>query len=159
MTSFRIPCECGKTILVSASEAGTTKRCICRREIAIPSFGKLRESFQVEGENERQTEQHRGPSAILLFAVFAVLFGLIWLWNLPTVVFLASMAMFYGGKIWFLALMFAEMGTPAILVFLVPFLDWMFLFIRFDVAWKPILCQFLGVVLLVVGMVAVNAAN
>ncbi len=61
------------------------------------------------------------------------------------------LAMFLGGKLWFLIVMFREMGVPAFLVFIIPFFDWLFLFKRLDVAWKPVLLQFLGLVVLVIG--------
>lgn len=89
---------------------------------------------------------------ILGLGIVAFLLGLVWLLNLPSLAFLLFILMFLGGKLWFLAVMFNEMGANAILVFLIPFFDWIFLFIRFDVAWKPVLFQAIGFVFLIVGI-------
>lgn len=150
MASFAIPCECGKSLRVSASQAGTNKDCICGRSVPVPSFRDLQEKFQVQ---EIIHAHKTSPLGMILgLGIVAFLLGLVWLLNLPSLAFLLFILMFLGGKLWFLAVMFNEMGANAILVFLIPFFDWIFLFIRFDVAWKPVLFQAIGFVFLIVGI-------
>ncbi len=41
---FSVECSCGRAIGVNASQAGSTIRCECGDDVAVPSLGKWRES-------------------------------------------------------------------------------------------------------------------
>jgi hypothetical protein len=41
--SFNLSCSCGRSVSVSAGQAGTTVACECGQTIAVPSLGTLRE--------------------------------------------------------------------------------------------------------------------
>ena len=149
MFLFEIPCECGNYLSVNASQAGTNKKCICGRTLLIPSFGELQKEFAVE--EEPQKIQSDNTAYIITSIVIAALLFVIWHWDLKSLALLTCITMFISGKVWFLVLMFREMGINALLVFIIPFFDWLFLFIRFDVAWRPVLLQFIGIIALVLG--------
>jgi hypothetical protein len=40
---FSLKCQCGQTVTVAASEAGSTVECLCGAEVKVPSLGRLRE--------------------------------------------------------------------------------------------------------------------
>jgi hypothetical protein len=40
--SFHVACECGSTQTVSATQAGTSVRCSCGRQVAVPALSVLR---------------------------------------------------------------------------------------------------------------------
>jgi hypothetical protein len=39
---YPVPCECGKTLRVTATQAGMTLRCECGRDVEVPSLRQLR---------------------------------------------------------------------------------------------------------------------
>jgi hypothetical protein len=148
MATFEIPCECGASLRVLASQAGTDRECRCGRTISIPRFSELQKTFRVRDDRHaRPAGGSRLPIGSLYRITTMAASSFVLLWHQSPSALLVCLAMFLLGKVWFLLVMFREMGAPALLIFIVPFLDWMFLFVRFDVAWKPVVLQFLSVVL------------
>jgi len=41
--TFNLDCTCGRSVSVSAGQAGTTVACECGQTVAVPSLGRLRE--------------------------------------------------------------------------------------------------------------------
>ena len=149
---FEIPCKCGAPLRFSAGQAGTNAACVCGRIVSIPSLSDLQEKFPTEEtSDDRDVVPNRWGLTVSILVVVALLFVL-WFWNRPSLALLVFVLMFLAGKLWFLGVMFRETRTSAALVYIVPFVEWVFLFIRFDVAWKPVLLQLIGFLLLVVGV-------
>jgi len=42
MTEYHVPCECGMTVAVEVSKAGTTQTCVCGKAVQIPLMSALR---------------------------------------------------------------------------------------------------------------------
>jgi|688.fasta_scaffold11056_7 hypothetical protein len=42
MTKYHVPCECGMTVSVEVSKAGTTQTCFCGKAVQIPLMSALR---------------------------------------------------------------------------------------------------------------------
>jgi hypothetical protein len=152
MATFEVPCKCGAPLRVSASQAGTDAYCLCGRTIQIPRLSDLQKTLSETEPGDDQPVRRFGFIVITIGVMASLV--LVSYWNLQSLAFLAFALMFFGGKLWFLGVMFREMGALAILAFIIPFFDWLFLFKRFDVAWKPILLQFVGIVYLFIGVVA-----
>ena len=144
---FALKCQCGQVTGVTVADAGTIKTCLCGSSLEVPSLREIRTLDVLE------TQADPGNSLNDAIVVAIIVVGFV-------VVSLASYAlmgaaglMFVGwltvfaGKFWFLVAMLNEMGAKALLVFAIPFFDWLFLFIRLDVAWKPVLVQMIGLAL------------
>jgi hypothetical protein len=44
MSEYEVKCECGKSIRVASSQAGSSVYCVCGREVPVPSMSHLRRS-------------------------------------------------------------------------------------------------------------------
>ena len=42
MSEYHVPCECGMTVAVEVSKAGTTQTCVCGKAVQIPLMSALR---------------------------------------------------------------------------------------------------------------------
>lgn len=151
MEEFAVTCECGASLSALATQAGSTVACRCGRQVKVPRLSELRERFSAVTRLEDPANRSLDTKIIASVAAAYLIIGY-FLFGPAILAVLTAMLMILGSKVWFLALMFSEMGGVAILVFIVPFLDWLFLFKRYDITWKPILLQFVGWVALVVAI-------
>lgn len=145
MVRYKFLCECGKSFLVTASQAGVELSCVCGRTSFVPRLSVLQRS-----KYEEVNDEHPMRAGLLKpgFVVITALLYFCWYQELSPklIFFLFGLGMFLVGKIWLLQSMFREVGTPALLTFVTPIFDWFFIFKRPDVAWKPILLQVMGIV-------------
>lgn len=149
MAIFEIYCDCGKALEIDSAQAGTSLSCGCGRTIAVPKLSDLQRHYRAQVSSDRKEYRQSKVGPGLLVGI--ILLAAIWMWNPSSLPMIAFLVLFVGGKLWFLGLMFSELGIFALLIFIIPLFDWLFLFIRFDVAWKPVCCQILGVLALLIG--------
>src|SRR5262245_44112031 len=61
---FRVPCECGKDVTVTAGQAGLTVHCECGRAVAIPSYRELRAAASLPPPRVRAGSDATGPPVV-----------------------------------------------------------------------------------------------
>jgi hypothetical protein len=122
--------------------------CGCGQTVLIPSLSKLRSQFRVEAKSDNQITDRKAFDIAVVVALILLL--AVWIWNPHSWTFSISMLLIFCGKAWFVAVMFQEMGGRAIIFFIIPCLDWIFLIQRFDVAWRPVVLQAAGIALLLI---------
>lgn len=96
MATFQIPCECGTSLRVTASQAGTDRLCVCGRTISIPRLTEMQHKFRVEKERDNTTDERRGLSIGIMSFVALLLIFLSWC--LPPLAIPVFIAMFFGGE-------------------------------------------------------------
>ena len=149
--NFTLDCECGSSITVRSGDAGTDKLCECGETIRVPSYSELMAIKTLPQSDDsplvdRNTLVIFGVAIVLL--AFSGLFAIRFL--LPI-----GVLMFISGRLWLTSQILREMTfLNAIIVFVVPFMPTLFLFKRFDIAWRPFLFGAIG---LVVATAAGNA--
>lgn len=150
MKKFVALCECGQTTEVTSAQAGALVPCTCGLMISVPRLSLLQEA-EATDETSKSSHELNRFRLFAAVAIAALLLG--WLLGIEpkTFALIIPIGMILVGKIWLLGLMFREVGFPAILTFLTPIFDWCFLFIRFDVSWRPVLLQIIGLISLVFG--------
>jgi hypothetical protein len=77
---FLLPCECGQTTPIQVSQAGQSVRCVCGRELAVPTMRGIRELkpaavAPTKVSTQRNWNQTRGM--IFGAGALSILFGLI----------------------------------------------------------------------------------
>jgi hypothetical protein len=150
---YIVPCDCGRSLIVRAGDAGATKSCDCGKQLQIPPLSVLRESPNVRDGSTDATSQG-GHAGVFLFvatigiAVFASL-------QSPALLVLVGFLTFIVGRVWFAMQILREMAPPnALMVLFVPFMPTIFFFQRLDITWKPFLYGIMGIVMLMIGLPA-----
>lgn len=132
---------------VLASQAGTATKCKCGQMVDVPSFGELKRTSEPASDSAEQAGA-TAPNWVGL-AVTLVVMVLLFVSGQAAALVLASIACILAGKVWLFITMVGEMGAIALLALITPVLDMLFVFKRFDVAWRPVALQVLGIVFLV----------
>ena len=153
--TYSLPCECGRTFDVRASDAGSNLVCSCGVSVTVPPLSVLRSSYATtEGEDDAQPSESLDRRSDVVFvmvvAAVCVFLGIV---AVPALA-MAGLLMFVGARIWLAVQVMREMALGnAALVFFVPFMPAMFLFKRFDIAWKPFFLGSVGIAAVMVAFV------
>lgn len=143
---YQVKCGCGHSISVLASQAGSLAKCKCGQMLQVPSLGELKRSSTPDDEliksDASSPVKWRG-----LVATLAVL-SLLLLTGNQSFLVVACLGCILVGKVWLCAIMLREMGAAALLTLLTPVVDMLFASKRFDVAWRPVALQLIGVLFL-----------
>lgn len=145
---FKLTCVCGRTLEVRAGDAGSSFPCACGKDMAVPSLSELKAIITAEeAQSDTALSAPRDTKRDLIFVV-AVLLPTIALGVFaPVALAPVGLLMLLVARIWFAYQILREMAPAnALIVFFIPFMPTLFLFNRFDVAWKPFLLGVLGFV-------------
>lgn len=150
--AYTVTCDCERSIVVRVGDAGSQKMCGCGTLVNVPSLSDLRECEELDSSIEEPSQQSDLSIVMLGIASFGILVvGVI---SAPLLLPL-GLLMVLSGRVWFAMQILREMTLPnAMMVFFIPFMPTVFLFMRFDIAWKPFLFSVVGFVVFVVGVVA-----
>ena len=75
---YQLPCSCGHTVSVEASQAGEQVSCVCGKTLNVPSLLKLKQLPTIGAdETEKSTERSINPRQILLMTGLLLLAGTI----------------------------------------------------------------------------------
>lgn len=147
---YTVPCDCGRSLIVRAGDAGATKSCDCGNQLQIPPLSVLRESPNVRDESTAAGT--RGHTGVVLFIVTIGIALLVSLQS-PGFLVLIGLLTFIIGRVWFAMQILREMAPPnALMVLLVPFMPTIFFFQRIDITWKPFLYGIMGIVMMLIGL-------
>ncbi|WP_417745881.1 hypothetical protein [Rosistilla oblonga] len=150
--NYSVKCECGNLLIVRSSDAGSRRPCTCGNEVAVPPLSVLRQSPHIEAETDTPEKQTSHP--LLVFGIALVGVFIVGFLSPPALMPLGWL-MIFAGRFWFSIQILAEMALPnALLVFFVPFMPTVFLFKRFDIAWRPFLFGVFGIVVMLIGAAA-----
>ncbi len=144
-----ISCPCGQTFNVSLRDAGMTLGCHCGREVVVPQRRELaaKKSQQMSnfGHLSRYAMVSMGVIGIILIVMLAI--------QERGYLVLVGILMILAGRVWLALQILREMELAnALLVLIVPLMPTVFLFMRFEIAWKPFLCGSVGYILLFAGL-------
>ena len=151
---YKISCDCGRSVDAKPSDAGASLACACGSKVVVPPLSSLRamvDDTGPDGAVESPGDGDAKGNAVFVAATLLVpaVLGIAYT---PALI-LSGVLMFFVARIWFALQILREMTLPnALLVFFVPFMPTLFLFKRFDVAWKPFLLGVIGFVAINVGV-------
>ncbi|HJZ93133.1 MAG TPA: hypothetical protein VKE40_19810 [Gemmataceae bacterium] len=150
---YEIACECGRGVLVTAGQAGSTLSCGCGRTIMVPSLRELKERALARPEPVSANRSTTDRVAIWIM-VSIVFVGLLLLGILSLRSF-GDMAAFgyllvLVSHFWLLLVMIKQSGFKAVLLALfIPFFSWAFAVIRWDASKWPVVLYVVGWVIFI----------
>ena len=164
-----LPCECGQHILVTEGMAGASVRCPCGRTIAVPSLGEIRRLAGRDLDIAHTAATDPTADNALLQPSSAVLYGAMVAWTCfvagPVLVLLLlsanwltafGFAVVVVGHVWLFTQIYVGNPVAALVVLLIPIigptLAEKFIVDHWNIACWPVICQALGVALLVGGI-------
>jgi hypothetical protein len=149
---YTVACDCGRSLVVRAGDAGTQRVCLCGATVSIPALSILQQPTQsnshTEGQLDSAAEERslatRNPTLVIGITLIVVsVVGA----ESPPLLMPLGVLMVAAGRLWLAMLVLREMAFPnALMVFFVPLMPTVFLFKRFDVAWRPFLFGISGFV-------------
>ena len=155
--AFEIPCECGRTLVVGAGQAGSRTQCPCGNLVEVPSLRNLK-SLAVVRPDPIDAHHRSTTDQILLCLIVSVVFIGFFLFGILSVLDTGKIA-FFGYSLmlvshfWLLLVMAKESGGKAVLMAIfVPFFSWVFAIIRWDASKWPAMLYVVGWVIFVGGM-------
>jgi len=167
--NFQLPCECGQRVVISEGMAGTSVRCACGRTVAVPSLGEIRRLAEPDLDIAHSAATDPTADNALMRPSSAVLYGALvagtCMVAVPVLVLLLvhgnlvatlGFASLVTGHLWLFTQVYVGNPAAALAILLVPILG-PTLALKFIVEhWKisrwPLVCQVLGMALLIGGI-------
>ncbi len=150
---YAVPCDCGRSLIVRAGDAGATKSCDCGKQLRIPPLSVLRELPNVHGDST-DARSRGGHSGVILF-VATIAVAMLASLQSPALLVPIGFLTFIVGRVWFAMQILREMAPPnALMVLFVPFMPTIFFFQRLDITWKPFVYGIMGIIMLMIGLPA-----
>lgn len=150
---YTVPCNCGRSLIVRAGDAGATKSCDCGNQLQIPPLSVLRESPSL-GVGSTDARSRGGHTGVILF-VATIAIAILASLQSPTLLVPIGFLTIIIGRVWFAMQILREMAPPnALMVLFVPFMPTIFFFQRLDITWKPFVYGIMGIVMLMIGLPA-----
>ncbi len=151
--SFYVNCTCGRQLTVSASQAGMSCPCVCGLDVPVPSLGVLRRA-QLENTTTNPAIKPESGLALIspgeiLLIIFVMICGIVLFsqFGVRAVVPFGYLCWLIG-RVWVACLILREMTFPAALVvFVIPFAQFYFALVRFDVTWRAVILSLVGLVM------------
>jgi len=138
---FTLDCKCGSSIAVRSGDAGTDKLCECGETIAVPSYSEL-VATKTLPQSEASPLIDRNTLLIFSVAIALLVYSAVFATHFLLPI---GVLMFIFGRLWLTSQILREMTfLNAMIVFIVPFMPTLFLFKRFDIAWRPFLFGAIG---------------